>query len=118
MRDGSRKGGAANWAIPEGRHRLSPAAGVGVGAGALSAAVLTVGAVSGALPLGPLFTWLLSMAAAGVVAIAAVSVVQVRRLRAALAEERRRLRALLDHPASQPPVSFETVEAGSFAARH
>lgn len=97
MFDQERKGGGRTDRALEGHRRLAPAAGIGVGAGAVSAAVLTIGAVSGALPLAPLFTWLLSMAAAAVVAVAAVSVVQVRRLRAALAEERRRLRAFMDH---------------------
>lgn len=118
MHDGGRESGSSMRWGPESRPRLSPTAGLGIGAGALSAAVLTVGVVTGALPLGPLFTWLLSMAAAGVVAVAAVSFVQVRRLRAALAEERRRLRALMETPSDRPPGKFETAGASSFAVRH
>lgn len=107
MLDDGRETGASTHGNTDHQARLSPLAGAGVGLCALSAALLTVGAVSGALPLGPLLTWLLSLAAAGVVVVALVSVAQVRRLRAALAEERQRLRALSD-----------SGDARSFAVRH
>lgn len=101
---GQGRGVSTSWDPAE---RVSPLAAAGVGACALSAAVLTVGVVSGAVPLGPLLTWLLSLAVAGVVAVALVSVLQVRRLRAALAEERRCQR-----------TPGESRDPRSFAARH
>ncbi|HEY0832609.1 MAG TPA: lipopolysaccharide assembly protein LapA domain-containing protein [Azospirillum sp.] len=95
--------------------RFWPAAsGLGIVVCALFAAVLTIGTVTGTLPVAPLFTWLLSLAAAGAVAVALVSALQVRRLRAALAEERRRLRALTQ----QRSAPSDSNRARSFAMRH
>jgi len=43
--------------------------------------------------------------------------VQVRHLRATLAEERRR-RTFVETPADRPSSQFETADASSFAVRH
>ncbi len=72
-------------------HRAGALLGV---AGTVLAVALSLAALRGAVPLGPLLLWVSWMALFGVAAVALTAVLRARRLELALQREQRRFRAL------------------------
>ncbi len=79
------------------RRRIPYLAGALLGvAGTVLAVALSLAAVRGGVPLGPLLLWVSWMALAGVAAVALTAVLRARRLELSLRREQRRFRALAE----------------------